>query len=258
MNVDLNCDMGEFTAEARVAKDAALMDFVSSVNIACGAHAGDGATMRRTAENAIAKGVAMGAHPGYSDKENFGRIELDLRLEEIYDLVSEQVTALKNITEDLGGALHHVKPHGALYNQAAKDAELAHTVARAVKDIDAGLIFYGLAGSHLITEAEKFGLKTASEVFADRTYQPDGSLTSRKLPGALITDTYDAVVQVLEMVTLGTVKAMNGERIRINAETICIHGDGGHALEFAQAVNEALTKSGIRIGGLTTKPHEKH
>ncbi|HEV7645148.1 MAG TPA: 5-oxoprolinase subunit PxpA [Pyrinomonadaceae bacterium] len=246
-SIDLNCDMGEFTDEAAIAKDAALMDFVSSVNIACGAHAGDETTMRRTAENALAKGVAVGAHPGYADKDNFGRTEMDLRMEEVYELVSEQVKLMKKITEDLGGRLHHVKPHGALYNQAAKDAELAHVIARAVKDIDAGLVFYGLANSHLISEAQKLGLGTASEVFADRTYQPDGSLTSRKLPGALITDTYDAVVQVLEMVTLGKVKALNGERIRIDAETVCIHGDGEHALEFAQAVREALERNRIKI-----------
>jgi UPF0271 protein len=247
MTIDLNCDMGEFTDEASIAKDAALMDFVSSVNIACGAHAGDMETMRRTAENAIAKGVTVGAHPGYNDKENFGRVELDLRLEEIYDLVSEQVIAMKKITENAGGKLRHVKPHGGLYNQAAKDAELAHTIARAVKDIDASLVLYGLSGSHLITEAEKLGLKTASEVFADRSYQPDGSLTSRKLPGALITDTYDAVVQVLEMVTLGTVKALNGERVRIEADTVCIHGDGEHALEFARAIREALEQNRIAV-----------
>jgi UPF0271 protein len=246
-SIDLNCDMGEFTGEVGIAKDAALMDYVSSVNIACGAHAGDVTTMVRTARNALAKGVAIGAHPGYVDKGNFGRIEMGLRSEEVYELVSEQVKAMKAVAEELGGRLHHVKPHGALYNQAAKDAGLAHTIARAVKDIDPELVFYGLAGSHLITEAEKLGLKTASEVFADRTYQPDGSLTPRSQPGALITDTYDAVVQVLEMVTLGTVKAMDGERVRINADTICIHGDGEHALEFARAIREALEQNRIRI-----------
>jgi UPF0271 protein len=247
ISIDINCDMGEFIDEAGVAKDAALMDYVSSVNIACDAHAGDMLTMVRTAKNAIAKGVAVGAHPGYADKENFGRIEIDLRAEEVYELVSEQVKAMKAVTEELGGRLHHVKPHGALYNRAAKDAEFAHIIARAVKDIDPELVFYGLSGSHLITEAEKLGLKTASEVFADRTYQADGSLTSRQLPSALITDTYDAVVQVLEMVTLGTVKATDGERIRIDADTICVHGDGEHALEFARAIRKALEQHGIAI-----------
>jgi UPF0271 protein len=239
--------MGEFTGEAAIAKDAALMDYVSSVNIACGAHAGNEEVMRRTAENAIAKGVAIGAHPGYRDAENFGRAPMELPAGEVFDMVAEQVSALKKIAAELGGALHHVKPHGALYNQAAKDAELAATVANAVRSVDAGLAFYGLSQSHLITEAKKLGLKTFSEVFADRTYQNDGSLTPRSLPGALLTDTYDAVVQVLEMVTLGRVKTLAGERIPIDAETICIHGDGEHALEFARAINEALRARGIKI-----------
>lgn len=259
MNIDLNCDMGEFTDEASIAKDAALMDYVTSVNVACGAHAGSAEVMRRTAENALKKGVAIGAHPGYADKENFGRTAIDLRLEEVYELVSEQVGAMKKIAENLGGRLHHVKPHGALYNQAAKDAELARTIARAVQDIDASLVFYGLANSHLIAEAENLGLKTASEVFADRTYQPDGSLTPRSLPGALITDSYDAVVQVLEMVTLGQVKALTGERVRINAETVCIHGDGEHALEFARTIREALQQNRIRVSATeNTEDTEKN
>jgi UPF0271 protein len=247
-SIDLNCDMGEFTGESSIAKDAALMGYVSSVNIACGGHAGDEATMRRTAENAVAKNVAIGAHPGYEDKENFGRTAMDLRLEEVYELVSEQIAALKNITEDLGGRLHHVKPHGALYNQAAKDAELARAIARAVKDADPNLIFYGLAGSHLITEAEKLGLKTASEVFADRTYQPDGSLTPRSEKGALIMDTEKSLAQVLEMVTKNQATALSGEIVTIRAETICIHGDGEHALEFARAINAFLKERKIEIG----------
>lgn len=247
MIVDLNCDMGEFTDEASIAKDAALMDYVSSVNIACGGHAGDEATMRRTAENAIEKNVAIGAHPGYEDMENFGRTAMDLRLEEVYELVTDQVTALKKITEELSGKLGHVKPHGALYNQAAKDAELAHTIARAVKDIDARLVFYGLAGSHLISEAEKLGLKTAAEVFADRTYQADGSLTPRSQPNALITETEKSLAQVLEMVERGKVTTLSGEVIPIKAETICIHGDGEHALEFARAVNGFLRERGVKI-----------
>jgi len=247
MNIDLNCDMGEFTDEASIEKDAALMDYVSSVNIACGFHAGSAEVMQRTAATALLKGVAVGAHPGYPDPGNFGRIAMEMPPEEIFDIVAEQVSALKNITEDLGGKLHHVKPHGALYNQAAKDAGLARVIARAVKTVDEGLVFYGLANSHLISEAEKLGLATASEVFADRSYQPDGSLTPRTQEGALITDSYYAVVQVLEMVTLGQVKAVNGERVRINAETVCIHGDGEHALEFAQMIREVLKQNRINV-----------
>lgn len=245
--IDINCDMGEFTDEASINKDAALMDYVSSVNIACGGHAGDEATMRRTAENALRKDAAIGAHPGYEDKENFGRSAIDLRLEEVYELVTEQVAALKDIVEDLGGTLHHVKPHGALYNEAAKDAELAHTIARAVKDIDPSLIFYGLSGSHLITEAEKIGLSTASEVFADRTYQADGSLTPRSLPGALITETDKSLAQVEQMITNQQVACLSGEIVPIKADTICIHGDGEHALEFARAAHEYLKSRGIKV-----------
>lgn len=247
MNIDLNCDMGEFTDDTSIAKDAALMDYVSSVNIACGAHAGDEATMRRTVENAIAKGVAIGAHPGYEDKDNFGRNAQDLRLEEVYELVKDQVIALKTIAEDAGGKLHHVKPHGALYNQAAKDAELAQVIARAVFDIDPALVFYGLSGSHLISEAEKLGLKTASEVFADRTYQPGGSLTPRTEAGALITNTAQSLAQIEQMVMQRNVTTLHGEIIKIKADTICIHGDGEHALEFARAAKEFLVERGIRI-----------
>jgi 5-oxoprolinase (ATP-hydrolysing) subunit A len=247
MKIDLNCDMGEFTGEDGIAKDAALMDYVSSVNIACGAHAGDVTTMVRTARNATAKGVAVGAHPGYVDKENFGRVEMDLRVEEVYELVSEQVKAMKAVAEELGGRLHHVKPHGALYNQAAKDAELARAIARAVRDLDPKLVFYGLSGSHLIAEAEKLGLKTASEVFADRTYQADGSLTPRSQPGALITETERSLAQILEMIEQGTVTALTGETVPIRAETICIHGDGELALEFARKVSEMLNRKEIRI-----------
>jgi UPF0271 protein len=245
--IDLNCDMGEFTDEASIEKDAALMEYVSSVNIACGFHAGSAEVMARTAATALLKGVAVGAHPGYRDPENFGRAAMQMPREEVFDIVAEQVSALKTITEELGGKLHHVKPHGALYNQAAKDAGLAAAIAEAVRSVDANLVFYGLANSHLIAEAENLGLKTASEVFADRTYQPDGSLTPRTQEGALITDSYYAVVQVLEMVTLGQVKALGGERIRIDADTVCIHGDGEHALEFARMIREVLKQNRIRV-----------
>jgi UPF0271 protein len=247
MQIDLNCDMGEFTGEAAIAKDAALMDYISSVNIACGGHAGDEEVMRRTVASAIEKGVAIGAHPGYEDKENFGRTAMDLRLEEVYELVMEQVIALKKITEEEGGNLHHVKPHGALYNQAAKDAELAYTIAAAVYEIDPALIFYGLSGSMLISQAENVGLRTASEVFADRTYQNDGSLTPRSQPVALITETKKSLAQVEQMITDQQVTTLTGEIIPIRAETICIHGDGEHALEFARAANEFLKERGIKI-----------
>jgi UPF0271 protein len=252
-SIDLNCDMGEFTDEASIARDAALMDYVSSVNIACGGHAGDEATMRRTVENAIAKSVAIGGHPGYDDRQNFGRVALSLSDDEIFDLVSHQVWSLKKITEELGGKLHHVKPHGALYNQAAKDLALAEMIARAVTAVDPTLILYGLSGSYLISEAEKLGLKTASEVFADRTYQADGSLTPRIHPNALITDVAQSLAQTEYLTTNQRVATVTGETISLKAETICIHGDGEHALEFARAINEFLTKKNIRILARKTK-----
>jgi UPF0271 protein len=172
---------------------------------------------------------------------------MKLSAQEIFDIVLYQISALKGICEALGAKLHHVKPHGALYNSAAKDAELSRKIAEAVKAIDSELIFYGLSGSFLISEAEKLGLKTASEVFADRTYQTDGSLTPRNQANALIKNTETAVEQVLQMVNTQTVTATNGETISIKAETVCIHGDGANALEFARTINRKLTENGILI-----------
>lgn len=167
--------------------------------------------------------------------------------QEVFDIVLYQVAALKGICESLGCKLHHVKPHGALYNQAAKDKNLAGAIAEAVGKIDANLIFYGLSGSFLISEAESVGLKTASEVFADRTYQPDGTLTLRSEPNALITETEQAIGQVLQMIQLKTVTAANGETVSIKADTVCIHGDGDNALEFAKTIRQKLTENDISV-----------
>lgn len=246
-SIDLNCDMGESSDARRIENDAALMDHVSSVNIACGFHAGDASVMRKTAETAIKKGVSVGAHPSFPDPENFGRSEMQLPEQEIFDIVLYQISALKGICEALGGKLNHVKPHGALYNQAAKDANSAAAIARAVAAIDKNLIFYGLSGSFLISEAEKLGLRTASEVFADRTYRTDGSLTPRSASNALIGETGSAIEQVLQMIETKTVTATSGEKIPIKAETVCIHGDGAHALEFARTIREKLIEKGIEI-----------
>lgn len=227
--------------------DAALMDYVSSVNIACGFHAGDASTIRNTVETALEKGVKIGAHPSFPDLQGFGRREIKMSVDEIFDIVLFQVAALKGVCEALGGKLHHVKPHGALYNTAAKSAEISAAIAEAVKRIDEGLIFYGLSGSLLISEAERTGLKTASEVFADRTYRADGSLTPRNEPNALIHDSKQSIAQVLEMIFEQKVTATNGEKFTIKAETICLHGDGEHALEFAGLINSELTKCGVSI-----------
>ena len=245
--VDLNCDMGESFGAWRMGNDTALMDYVSSVNIACGFHAGDATIIRKTVETAIAKNVAVGAHPSFPDLQGFGRREIKMAAAEVFDIVLYQVAALKGICEASGGRLHHVKPHGALYNQAAREKDLAAAIAEAVKAIDANLIFYGLSNSFLISEAERIGLKTASEVFADRTYQPDGTLTPRSEPNALIETVEKSSEQVLKMITAQIVTATSGETISIKADTICIHGDGAYALEFAREVRRNLEENGILI-----------
>ena len=233
--VDLNSDMGEGCPN-----DAELMRYVSSANIACGYHAGDADTMRRTIDLALADRVAIGAHPGYRDRENFGRTTMSLPPEEVIDLVAEQIRSLEEICLQRGAKLHHVKPHGALYNQAAKDKDLAAAIAEAVTSFDSNLILYGLSGSYLISEAESAGLNTASEVFADRTYRPDGTLTPRSEPNALITNARQCVEQVIQMVESRTVTATDGSVIGIKADTICVHGDGENAVEFARAIRQAL------------------
>ena len=246
-SVDLNCDMGESFGAWTMGRDTELMDYVSSVNVACGFHAGDAGVIRKTVKTAIAKNVAVGAHPSFPDLQGFGRREMKLSATEIFDIVLYQIAAVKGICEASGGKLHHVKPHGALYNQAAKDKIIAGAIASAVKAIDKNLIFYGLSNSFLISEAESLGLKTASEVFADRTYQADGNLTPRSESNALIESTESAVVQVLQMIKSQTVTATSGETISIKAETVCIHGDGANALEFAKNIRQALIDNDIKI-----------
>lgn len=247
LSVDLNCDMGESFGAWRMGNDAALMDYVSSVNIACGFHAGDASVIRKTVETAIEKRVAIGAHPSFPDLQGFGRREMKMPAREIFDIVLYQVAAVKGICEAFGARLHHVKPHGALYNQAAKDSEMARAIADAVKAVDAQLIFYGLSGSFLISEAERSGLKTASEVFADRSYQPDGSLTPRAFSNALIEDEAAAIRQVLQMIETQSVTAAGGEVVGLRAETVCLHGDGAHALRFAQKIKAELENRDIKI-----------
>ncbi len=247
MKVDLNCDMGESFGAWTMGNDTALMDHVSSVNVACGFHAGDATTMRQTVETALRKNVAIGAHPGYADLQGFGRRAMSLSPGEVFDLVMYQVSALKGICEAMGARLHHVKPHGALYNHAARDTKTARSIAEAVRKIDPDLILFGLSGSDYISVAEEAGLKTASEVFADRSYRPDGTLTPRTEPDALIRETDDAIAQVLQMVTTQSVTTCDGTLVPIKAETICIHGDGEHALDFARNIKQRLVENGIEI-----------
>jgi 5-oxoprolinase (ATP-hydrolysing) subunit A len=242
MYIDLNCDMGE-----GMANDAELMPFISSANIACGFHAGDENTMRRTIELALQHNVAIGAHPGFPDRENFGRTEMDFPEEDIVSIVSEQVYQLLDLVFAMGGQLKHVKPHGALYNMSAKNYSLAAAIANAVYEIDDQLVLFGLSGSESIRAAKDIGLQTASEVFADRTYQDDGTLTPRKQHNALITNDKDAEQQVLQMILQKEVTSINGKTVPISCDTICIHGDGEHAVLFARQINRLLQKHQIDL-----------
>ena len=240
--IDLNCDLGE-----GIGNDELIMPYISSANIACGYHAGNETTMKQTVELCKRYNVAVGAHPSFPDKENFGRTDMLLHPGEIYEMIIKQISSLEKIAAVADVPVHHVKPHGALYNMAARDKMLAPFVALAILDTNSKYILYGLSGSYLIKEGKALGVKTASEVFADRTYKDDGSLTSRNKPGALIEETDKAVAQALQMVKEGTVTSINGKKVQIVAETICIHGDGEHAVEFAKAIREALVKEGIEI-----------
>jgi UPF0271 protein len=233
--VDLNCDIGE-----GIGNDAAIMPYITSANIACGFHAGNGNTIRQTIDLALPHNVHIGAHPSFRDKQNFGRTEIDLPLDKVYAIVIEQIIKIDLIAKEKGAALHHVKPHGALYNMAAREAKLARTIAQAVKDYREDLILYGLSGSHLINEAKELGLPTMSEVFADRTYQDDGRLTPRTQANALIEDEEQSIRQVLQMINEGTVTTVSGKTIPIVAETICLHGDGKHAIQLAKAIHKAI------------------
>lgn len=246
-SIDLNCDMGESFGAWEMGNDTELMNYVSSINVACGFHAGDASTMRKTVQMAQEKNVAIGAHPSFPDLQGFGRRNMSLSPQEVFDIVLYQVSALKGICEAFGEKLHHVKPHGALYNLAAKDSKVAGSIAEAVRKIDSNLVFYGLSGSFLITESEKLGLKTASEVFADRTYQQDGTLTPRNQSNALIDSTEESLKQVLQMILNKTVTAVNGEVIPITAETICIHGDDKNAVNFAKTIYQCLQEKDIEI-----------
>ena len=245
--VDLNCDMGESFGNYRLGNDAKILDYVSSANIACGFHAGDPGVMQQTVQLALQKGVAIGAHPGLPDLQGFGRREMNISASEVYSMVLYQLGALWAITGAEGGLLHHVKPHGALYNMAAQRPALAEAIAEAVYKLDSGLLLYGLAGSELVKAGHRIGLRTAQEVFADRSYQQDGSLTARNLPGAMITDATAAADQVLRMVQEGKVRSLQATEVIIQADTICIHGDGPHALLFAKKIHDTLRSAGIAI-----------
>lgn len=240
--IDINCDLGEGTGH-----EAAIMPLISSVNIACGFHAGNALTMQETARLAKKFGVAVGAHPSWEDREHFGRRIMQVSPGECYAIILYQIGALYAICKAEDIQLTHVKPHGALYNQAATDPDLAKAIAAAVKDFDPTLVLFGMAGSLLIESGKRIGLPTASEGFADRTYTREGLLTPRTMHNAMITETKQAVQQVIRMIEEQTVISADGLTIPLPVDTICIHGDGAHAPEFARALSETLNEIHIRI-----------
>jgi UPF0271 protein len=250
--VDLNCDMGESFGTYRIGADDEVFPFITSANIACGYHGGDPAVMRATIAHAQREGVAVGAHPGFQDLIGFGRRNMDASPQEIYDLVVYQIGALMGFARAAKVELQHVKAHGALYNMAAARPELAAAIARAVRDVDRQLILFGLPGSHLIAEGKAAGLRTAGEAFADRNYMSDGSLVSRKRPDAQVHDADEAVRRAIRIVREGVVTPVDGDDIRIDVETICIHGDGPHAAEFARRLRTELEAAGIAVRPLSS------
>ncbi|GLF91837.1 UPF0271 protein YcsF [Bacillus safensis] len=245
--VDINCDLGESFGQYTIGADEQILEYVTSANIACGFHAGDPTVMRKTVRMALEKGVKIGAHPGLQDLTGFGRRPMAISAEEAYDLVLYQIGALSAFLKAEGGTMQHVKPHGALYNMAAKNTELSESIAKAVYDVDPSLVLFGLSGSELALAGERIGLQVAHEVFSDRTYQTDGTLTSRRDPHALIEKDEQAVQQVVRMVREGKVRTVQGEDIELKADTVCIHGDGSHALQFARTITAKLKESGIQL-----------
>lgn len=242
MRVDLNADVGEGMGD-----DAALMPHLSSANIACGYHAGNAAVMRHVISFARRHGVAVGAHPGFKDRKGFGRRELTMSAAEVEQLISAQIHLLAEAAAEKDVRVAHVKPHGALYNMAARDASLAAAIARSVAAVDRSLILFGLAGSRLIEEGQKAGLRTASEVFADRAYRADGSLVPRTEPGAVLEDAEDVAARALAMVRDGAVTAVDGTLLRLNVETICIHGDTPGAVDHARQLRATLEAAGVDV-----------
>ncbi|MBB1601123.1 5-oxoprolinase subunit PxpA [Variovorax sp. UMC13] len=246
MQIDLNADLGEGAGS-----DEELLKLVSSANIACGWHAGDAMTMRQCVRWAIDHKVAIGAHPSFPDRANFGRSAMQLPPEEIVAGVLYQIGALAAIVKAEGGTLAHVKAHGALYNQAVKEPALADALCDAVRHFDPALRFFGLAGSGMIQAAERAGLRPVEEVFADRGYMPDGSLVPRGQPGALIEDEAQSLAQTLSLVREHQVRAIDGSLVAVNAQSVCLHGDGAHALAFARRIRDALEREGIAVMACT-------
>ena len=245
--IDLNGDVGESLGPYTMGDDEAMLRHITSANVACGFHGGDPSVMRQTVGLAVAGGVAIGAHPGFADLVGFGRREIQMLDSEVEDLVAYQIGALAGVAAAQEARLHHIKPHGALYNLAARDRALADAVARAVVAVDATLILFGLAGSCLVEAGEAVGLRTAAEVFADRAYRADGSLVPRGTPGAVIDDPMEVVQRALRIVQDGTVTCVGGEVIAIRGDTICLHGDTPGVGGLAARLRSGLEGAGIRV-----------
>ncbi|MGG3564172.1 5-oxoprolinase subunit PxpA [Neobacillus rhizosphaerae] len=245
--IDLNSDIGESFGAFKVGNDLEVLKYISSANIACGYHAGDHNVMFETVMLARKNGVKIGAHPGFPDLAGFGRREMNLSTREIYNLMIYQIGALQAVCKANGVSISHVKPHGALYNMAGSSRKIAYAIAEAIGDLDSQLVLFGLAGSELIKAGRQKGLQVAEEVFTDRTYQPDGTLTSRRENNAFIHDPSEAIQRVVRMITEGKVKAVDGTDLDIHADTICVHGDGPKAVEFVSELKKALAQENITL-----------
>lgn len=245
--VDLNSDLGESFGTYKLGMDAEILAFVSSANVACAYHAGDPLVMEETVGRAARAGVAVGAHPGFPDLMGFGRRNMVCTPKEVKAYVKYQLGALYAFTKAQGVAMQHCKPHGALYNMAAKDMALATAIAEAIAEVDSNIILLGLANSLMIEAGRQAGLKVASEVFADRAYQADGSLVPRSRPGAVIHDTEEAIVRTIRMVKEGKVTAISGEEVPLSADSICVHGDNPSALAFVKSIRARLEAEGVSI-----------
>ena len=250
MNIDLNSDLGESFGHYIIGNDEEVMKYISSANIACGFHAGDSLVIKNTIQLAIKNHVAIGAHPGYPDIAGFGRRSMKLSNDELFSMILYQVGALKSMTESFGEKLQHVKLHGALYNDLVNNSEKTKIVVEAILKIDPELIFVGLANSEMLETAHKMGLQTANEVFADRAYNDDGTLVPRSEKGAVIHDTKVCIQRVEQMVLDGTVTSVSGSKIKIKADTICVHGDNIKAVDFVRNLNQFLSEKNILIKSL--------
>ena len=249
--VDLNCDLGESFGAYTLGMDGAVIPHISSANVACGVHASDPLVMAKTVAMAKEYGVAVGAHPGYPDLVGFGRRNLSVTPAEVKAMVQYQIGALQAFCTANGVQLQHVKPHGAMYNMAAKDRRLADAICQGIREVAPQLILLGLSGSCLLDAGREAGLRCASEVFADRAYEDDGSLTPRGQEGAVITGEEEAIARVLQMVQQGTVQTRSGKTISMQADSVCLHGDGEKAVAFAEKIRNALVANGVKVISLS-------